>query len=252
MTTDTLTTRTQVAPRPPQWLRVARWLMGANLFLMACAWTLAVVVIVVVLFAVSRATVPGMSAAGVSHHGMLWFPFSIAVMLTVSYLPLHVANGMTRASFAKASVLVNLVVGALNATVTILALLLEREIYHRLGWFHGETQDSGLEVLHAGVLPYGVGLALMFTSGMLSGLLVGAVYYRMGGWWGTIALPLSLAPLLVTSLIGLDRETQWTPWSVTLGELVPTHNLYAVLVLAASAVAFHLLTRRLPISNSKA
>lgn len=251
MSTDTATTLTGAAPRRPQWLRVARWLLRANVSLMAWAWVIGAVVIVVVLFAVSRATVPSMSAAAISHHGLLWFPFSIAIMLTVAYLPFHVANGMTRSSFVKASVLVNLAVGVLNAVVTSLGLVLERSAYDRLGWFHGGADEATLEVLRGGVLAYGVGLALMFASGMLSGLLVGAVYYRTSAWWGTIALPLTLAPILVTSLVGLHPETQWTPWSITLADWLPTSNLFAVLVLTASAVAFHLLIRRIPISTSK-
>lgn len=252
MTTDTAPTHTQTASRRPQWLRVARWLLRAHVSLMAWAWTIAVVVIVVVLFIVSRGTVPAMSAAAVSHHGLLWFPFSIAIMLTVAYLPFHVANGMTRASFIKASVLVNLAVGVLNAVVTTLGLVVERWAYGRLGWFHGDPDDTTVEVLGSGVLAYGAGLALMFASGMLSGLLIGAVYYRTSAWWGTFALPLTLAPIVVTSLVGLDPETQWTPWSITLADWVPTHNLYAVAVLAVSAVAVHLLIRRVPLSTSKA
>ena len=42
---------------------------------------------------------------------------------------------------------------------------------------------------------------LTFVVAYLSGLLVGITYQRAGGWWGTLALPLTVGPILVVSAL---------------------------------------------------
>lgn len=252
MTTDTLDQTTRTARRRPQWVRVAGWQLQTGIFLMLWAWGIITVLVVAILAIVGQSVTVELSGFAISHHGLLWFPFSIAIMLTVTYLPLHVANGMTRGSFIKAALLGNVLIGVLNAAFTMVALLVEREVFHRLGWFHGSTDTDGVEVLDGGALTYGVGLTLLFVSGMLSGLLVGVAYYRAGGWWGTLALPLTLLPIAVTSLVGLVEESQWTPWDISFASWWPAGELFTVAVLLAAAAVFALLVRRIPIDTRKA
>ncbi|GAA1144910.1 hypothetical protein [Ornithinicoccus hortensis] len=249
MTTGTLDQSTRTTRRPAQWLRVARWQLETGVFLMLWAWGLITVLVVAVLAIVGQSVHVVVSGFAISHHGLLWFPFSIAIMVTVTYLPLHVGSGMTRSSFIKAALLGNVLIGVLNAAFTMVGLLIEREIYHRLGWFHGSTNAKGVEVLDGGALTYGIGLTLLFVSGMLSGLLVGVAYYRAGGWWGTLTLPLTLLPIAVTSLIGLVDDSQWSPWDVSFAASWPASELFTGAVLIAAAAVFALLVRRIPIDT---
>lgn len=252
MTTDILDQTTRTTRRRPQWLRVAGWQLQTGIYLMAWAWGIITVLVIGILAVVGRSVNVELSGFAMSHHGLLWFPFSIAIMLTVTYLPLHVANGMTRGSFIKAALLCNVLIGVLNAAFSMVGLLIERGVYHRVGWFHGSTNTDGVEVLDGGVLTYGLGLALLYVSGMLSGLLVGVAYYRAGGWWGTIALPLALLPLAVTSLVGLADGSQWSPWDVSFASWWPGGELLTGAVLLAAVGAFALLVRRIPIDTRKA
>src|SRR5690606_11721461 len=138
--------------------------------------------------------------------------------------------------------------GVGSALIATAALLVEERLYGSLGWVHGDTfSGRDLGVFHDGVLTYFVGLALIFTAGQLSGSLVGIVYYRWGGWLGTLLLPLTLAPLAAIGFLALDQDSQWTPWDISAssawGEVLGT------LILVASAVAFHLIARTTPIAT---
>lgn len=251
--TATSTAAAATTRRTPQWLSAFGYLSGAYVYMLTLwFWALVLPVVAIILFIVSR-NVDQVTSSGVafSHHGALWFPFSIAIILSVTYLPIHVANGMTRRSFTRAALLVNVVVGVLNAVITTLALLVEREIYDRLGWVHGGTDGSGVPVLDGGVLTYGLGLVLLFTAGQVSGSLVGISYYRLGGWVGTLALPLSLLPLGAVGLLGLTRSAQWAPWGWT-ADIAPWGTVLAVAILLAAAGVFHLLVRDVPIDSKKA
>lgn len=253
----TATTPTTTAPattrRTPQWLSAFGYLLSAYVYMLTLwFWAIALPVIAIIMFIISQ-NVDQVTSSGVafSHHGALWFPFSIAIILSVTYLPTHVANGMTRRSFSQAALVVSLFVGVLNGTIATVALLVEREIYRSLGWFHGRGDGSDVELFHGGVLTYGFGLALLFVAGQLSGALVGIAYYRLGGWTGTLALPLCLLPLGAVGLFGLGREGQWNPWGWT-ADLAPWGTVAAIGVLVAAAVSFHLLVRNVSIDTKKA
>lgn len=247
MTTTTRTARP--TRRAPQWRRSAAWQLGVYAYLMAWAWAIALVVVVAVLAIVSRSVDVEMSAVAFSHHAFLWFPFSIAIMVTTSLLTTHVAAGMTRASFIKGAIIAAVTTGVGNAVVATTLLVTERWVYDRLGWVHG-SGDVGRTVLQDGALRYGAGLALLFSAGMLSGLLVGICFYRLGGLGGILALPLALSPILLTGWVGMPSDDQWTAWGNAPGSM-PSHPLLGVLVLAAAAAAYHLLVRRVPIAKKE-
>lgn len=246
----TTTTRTaHPTRRAPQWQRSAVWQLGVYAYLMAWAWAIAVVVVVVILAIVSRSVNIELSGVAFSHHAFLWFPFSIAIMVTTSLLTTHVAAGMTRASFIKGAIIAAVATGIGNAVVATLLLVAESAVYDRLGWVHG-SDDAGRAVLQDGALAYAVGLALLFSAGMVSGLLVGVCFYRFGGLGGILALPLALSPILLTGWLGMPGDDQWTAWGTAPGG-VPTHPLLGVLVLAVAATAYHLLVRRVPIAKKE-
>lgn len=234
-------------PRPP-WRTAAAWMLRTQSYLAVWFWAVAVVTITGILAVVGRFTDVQMSAVQYAYHGGLWFPFGISIVLVAGFLTVHVALGMTRRSFVRGALVVAVATGLLYAAVLILLLVLERGIYDRLGWVPGVSDGSSAEVLDGGVWTTLWGTAAMFVAGTISGLLVGAAYYRWGGWWGTLLLPLTLAPILLTSVLGLDRHTQLTPWDLTWEVLGPARPLLVLLVPVLGGLAFHLLTRRIPIA----
>lgn len=246
----TLTAAPATRRSRPQWLSALRHLLSGYVYMLTLwFWAIALPVVAIIMFVVGQ-NVDQVISSGVAftHHGALWFPFSIAIILSVTYLPIHVANGMTRRSFTRAALAVNLIVGVLNAVIATAALLVEREIYDALGWVHGRNDGSGIPVFDGGVATYALGLAILFVAGMFSGALVGAAYYRLGAWAGTIALPLCLLPLGAVGLLGLGAGVQWTPWGWT-ADIGPWGTIAALLTLVAAAGAFHVLVRDIPIDS---
>lgn len=243
--------RSTSTTRRPQWIRTCGWLLTRTLYLMLWGWAIAIVLVTVTLAIVSRYVGIEMSGFAFSHQGMLWYPFALAIIFTTMYLPSHVTNGMTRRSFIQATIVVNIVVGTANAAFSMVALLVERAIYHQLGWFQGHTDGKGADLLASGAATYGLGLVLLFVGGMISGALVGITYHRFGVP-ATFLLPLTLAPIIGTSLLGLNASTQWTPWDFAfLGEWQGS-ALLGVLILAAGCAFFALVARRIPIDTRKA
>ncbi len=235
-------------PVRPQWIRALRWQMARLSPLLLAGWAALIASLVVVLATLSLVADEVMvSAMSIAVHVLLWFPFSVAIIIAVSHLPVHVAGGMTRQSFTRAALVWTALIAVANSVVSIVLIVIERAAYERLGWVHAPTDGAGAAVLEGGPLLYGLGLALLFSSGMLSGLLAGTTYYRFGGWWGILALPLTLSPIFITSAFALNPETQWTPWDLTVPGPVQGNSLVALVVLALAAAAFALLVRRIPI-----
>lgn len=246
------------APAPtrtmrPQWVRVTGWLLGAYLVLMAWLWGTLVVAAVAIMAVISRFHDVEMSALQFAQHGVIWFPFSLAIIFTSTYLAVHVAAGMTRRSFTIASLVAALVVGVGNAVVNVAVLLLERTVYRSLGWFHGVADSEGTrEVLAGGVVSYTTGLVGLLTAAMVSGTLLALVYYRYGGWVGTLTLPLTLSPLALSGLFPLQAERTWSPWYISEWSVGAVGQVVALLVIVAAAAAVVLIARRIPIAPKEA
>lgn len=239
-------------PTHPQWIRALRWQTARLAPLLLVGWAVlivnAVVIVAIVSLFVDQVVVSAMSIAV---HVLLWFPFSVAIIIAISHLPVHVAGGMTRRSFIRAALVWTVLIAMANAAVSIGLFIIERAAYKQLGWVHAPTDGAETAVLEGGPLLYGLGLALLFASGMLSGLLAGTTYYRFGGWWGTLALPLTLSPILITSTFALNPESQWTPWDLALPGPVQGNTFVALGALVLAAAAFALLVRRIPIHTKK-
>lgn len=247
-TTTAPTSTTTPRSRRPQWVRSATYQASIYGYMMIWFWAIALPVVAIVMAIVSRTTEISASGMMFTHHAALWFPFSIGIAVTAVYLPLHVANGMTRRSFARAAVVAAIGIGLVNALVTIAALLVEEQIYGQLGWVHG-VMDGDVAVFSDGVLPYLINLVLLFSAGQLSGLLIGLAYYRAGGWVGTLTLPLTLSPIAAVTLLSLGDAVQWQPFGVTLdwsfGAAV------VLLVQVAAVLAILLIARNLPLATNK-
>ena len=101
-----LTTPTSTTTGSPQWRRAFGYLLSGHVYMLTLwFWAIAIPVVAIVMFIVGQYVDPvTMSAMAFTHHAALWFPFSIAIILAVTYLPIHVANGMTRRSFSQAAI----------------------------------------------------------------------------------------------------------------------------------------------------
>lgn len=247
--TSTAPSTISATPRSPQWRRATRIMLRIGLEHAAWAWALAIVVVAAILFTISRFIEPQMSAVQFTYHAALWYQFAMVITAFMSYAGAHVANGLTRRSFIRATLIVAGATAIAYAAVITLLLLVEERIYRQLGWYHGLSNIDG-EVLASGTWPYVWGALLIFAVGNLSGLLVAASYYRLGGWWGTVCLPLTLAPLLLVSVFAMDHEVQWTPWDLTTGVLGAASSVLAAGVIAAGVYAYYRLVRSMPISTS--
>lgn len=182
-----------------------------------------------------------------SRQGGVWFPFAQAIGIVVGYLRVHVAAGMTRRTFARATLLVGVGTGVAYAAVLTLLTVVERALHHAAGW-GWRVADAGLadETSATGLLT--AELLLSFVVGNLSGLLVGAVYQRGGGWWGTLTLPLTVGPVAAVVALLSARGTA-VPAHLTWAQAAPT-LLAATLVVVATAAAYVAVVTRTPIRRA--
>ncbi|WP_448058765.1 hypothetical protein [Cellulomonas hominis] len=175
--------------------RTVRHLLAVHLVLSAWFWGIGVVVLAAVVVVVDRFGSIQTSMVQYAQQASMWFPFSLAVLTVSTALAPHVAAGMTRRSFAWATVTVAVVQGVAYAAVTGVLLAVEGLVYRAQGWPH--TVEDSLLGWDGDGARIAVHYLVLLVLAPLSGLLVGVVYYRAGGWWGTIALPFTAGPLLL-------------------------------------------------------
>lgn len=233
--------------RAAQWQRSSWILLRTHLARAGWFLLLAVVASAAIIFAVSRFITPQMSALQFTFQGVLWFQFAMMITVFFGYADAHVANGMTRRSFTVGSLVAAFGAALSYGLMISLLLVAEGWIYGRLGWLHG-LSDERVEVLASGLWPYVWGAIVLFFVADLSGLLVSATYHRIGGWWGTLCLPLTMAPLLLVSTLVLDRRTQWTLWDLTTDVFGDARPVLAMVVIAVSTLVYFALLRRMPIA----
>lgn len=249
--TGTNTPVTTAARRPPQWLRSAKWLLGVQGWVMGWFVVIGLLSTAVIVSIIARYTDLRLSAVSMGQHAGIWIPFSISIILIATHLTVHVAAGMTRRSFSIGALITAVLTGLGYAVMFTVLLVGERWLYGEFGWRHGSASHEGL-VFDPGALTVAGGLALLFTAGAISGLLVGILYYRLGGWYGTLTLPVGLAPLVVVTLLSLDPETQFTPWDVPLLLNPSARPVLGLATLVLAAGLFHLIIRRTPIAAKEA
>ncbi|UFU04145.1 hypothetical protein LQF12_06040 [Ruania suaedae] len=224
-------TETQ-ARRAPQWLRVAghmsRGLVPNTLWF----WGLCLVLGAAAIWILQRfADGPPFSIMSLLRYGLIWYPFSAALILITLMLGIHVAAGQTRRSFLIASLLSWAGYAIVNGLVLAVVTAIERQVYDDFGWAHRSTSEGDLPALvpSLGIYP------LIVIAGAVSGMLVGLAYYRFGPWI-TLALPLTSAPAVMATALATSP--------------VPLAGIAVATVLAAVAVV--LLGRRAPIRTTTA
>lgn len=238
MSATTRTAATTAAPvravRPVR--HTMRWLLRQHL--QGLLWTAGILALVVpsATATVNHYADVDISIVQFARQAFIWFPFSMAIITTTAFLNVHVAAGATRRVLSAASLLTGVVTGLGYMVLMTVALQVERAVYGARGWTQQITESAPAfeDTSQVGLMV--VDLSLAFVAAQVAGLLVGIVYYRLGGWWGTLALPLTVGPLLVS--LGLLGTGLLDPLS-TLAR-VPI----AVAVLALAALAYHLLLTR--------
>ncbi len=172
--------------------------LGVAVYLAGWYWAIALVVLLAATLIVWRVNGSvDVSVVAYARQSAIWFPFSQAILLIAALLRVHVAAGMTRRTFVRAS-LITAVSTGLGYTLVLSALLVvERALHAAVGW-DAEILEQGFE-LTGRDFPAMVGeLAPALVLANLCGLLVGVVYHRLGGWWGTVTLPLTVLPIVAT------------------------------------------------------
>lgn len=240
-----MTTSTRVTRRRGPVVHTVRRLGRVNLVLLAWFWV-AVVPVVVVLSLVLARIEGELDAAVVLYmrQGAIWFPFAQAIILVAAFLRPHVAAGMTRRTFARATLVVAVGTGVAYAVVLVALAAVERALHHAAGW-GWRVADAGLadEASPAGLLL--TELVLLCVAANVAGLLVGIVYQRVGGWWGTLALPLTAGPvLLVPALLNgfSPSPAGRDSWAAAAPGV-----LACLLVIALLAAAHTAVTARVPV-----
>jgi len=138
-------------------------------------------------------------------NGPGWFLLGMGAAAASQYLPVLVAQGVTRGRFAVATALA-LAAGAVVLGVVIaLGFLVEGWLYARSGWEYelhqGHIFDSLTQVPLV-VAEYSVRFLLFGVVGML----IGYGYYRLGGWWGTLLLLFTGVVPLAFGIILLNQQ----------------------------------------------
>ena len=234
-------TRPAPARRRSPVARTVGQFLGVQLYLGAWLWGVVVVIAVVLAVVFDRVEQVEGSVWETLDQGPKWFLFSMAILVVAGFFPAHVANGMTRRSFTAALAVTMAVTSAAYAVVVAIGYLVERAIFVPRGWpvtvraehLFTRTDQVGLIATESLVV------LLVYAA---SGMAVGAAYYRAGGWWGTLTLPLTVGPVFLAELAvgsgwigtGLDEVLGSPRPSAGLGVLV---CLLLAAVLGAASLA---------------
>ncbi len=240
-TPTSITTPTVTGPgRARVLLRVVRPTLRVQAPVWAWFWGLMAAVAVVLTGTPERYDPDAPGVWGALDTVPRWFAFSLLLAHVASATAPHVASGLTRRAFARLLGLLSLLTAVVAAVVWTVGLTVENALTGRPAV--GVAALGPLVGEHAGaILCYSV-----------TGALVGAVYYRGGAWWGTLTLPLTVAPAIVTEA--------WTSsgWQGAVGRAVglppappPLALLVPVLVSLALLVAVDAVLRRAAIRPAR-
>src|SRR5690606_24801112 len=122
----------------------------------------------------------------------IWFPFSMGITTFAALHGPHIAAGMTRRAFARGTLLAVAVLAVAYAAVMAVLFAVEGVVYEANGWHQVISDDAWFPIPPTNPLVVGLWQLVVTLTAEVSGLLVAAVYQRLGGWWGTLALPLTV------------------------------------------------------------
>jgi hypothetical protein len=211
-------------------------------------WVLVAVLVVGITLVIAAVSDVRVSVLFYARQSGIWFPFSVLIAIAASYPPVHTAQGMTRRSYVRGALAAAVVLAVAFAGTMTLALAAERAWYGAMGWLW--RLEEGWFIPEAQLGAIFVAYLSTFLVAYLSGLLVGTVYAAAGGWWGTLTLPLTVAPVLAVIAV-VDGSSSWVPFAGAFGagpdDPVPSAlvALTAAVLALALAAAFHgIATRR--------
>jgi len=226
----------------------ASWLLGMNVYLAAWFWGMAIVVVTAAIVVITVVGEVNMSIMAFARQGAVWFPFSVLIAITAAYLPVHVAAGLTRRSLALGSLVAAFGTALVYSAAYCGLMLVERAVFGALDWQWRIFDDVPLASTDMATML--VSTVLLLVVADVSGLLVGISYQRLGGWWGTLALPLTAGPVVLAFAI---FEVDAGPFSTSewFGGARPllVASLATLLIAGAMAFAFDRLTRGASVPN---
>ncbi len=234
----------------PQWLYTASWLLRMQA--RVAAWVFGVILVLgaIVLAVVAWRVGPITYAASqFVVQSILWTSFGSTIGFFASYVTPHIANGRTRGTLAQGVLMASLVTSAGYTVGFAILRIFEEWVYGQFGWTPALLEDDVSYINDPASMFLGLFLLLLATQ--ICAYLIGVVYYRWGGWIGTLSLPLTVSAMAVTGGLALDPTTQWTPWGAWLHE-PQFRPLVALVAIAAAVTMFVLFSRRMPVKTKAA
>lgn len=187
-----------------------------------------------------------------SAYGTRYFPLSLGIMLAPAYLPICVASGMTRRSFAIAAGIVVMAIAFGMALLEAAGYAVEYGLFQAAG---GVQDFQSPHLFSDGLDVFWILLEVTITVGanVMAGYLIGAAYYRWGWFGPTLALPLLVAPTLAVEALmsvgwpgGLMIDT-WGIERAPLAVVIPG----SLAIIALNWWIATLITRTMPIRARK-
>lgn len=211
-------------------------------------WAIVLVATFAVPFVVQHFGGTPLSIFSTSAQGPRWYLFVMLLVVTLASLRPSVAHGMTRRSFARQVTAAGLLAAVGYGLLAGVTQSVESALFDQQGWVHASTY--GLRPVPDG--PWAlvaVDHVVVLATFAVSGVAVGAVYLRWGGWIGTLALPLTVGPALAVP--GLVAHVEPIELGNALDSLAyPLGLALALAICVALALAAQLALRGARVSPS--
>lgn len=131
-----------------------------------------------------------------------WFLFVIGIMLATVNLPVLVAHGITRRLFARGALVFAVASSAAFSVLMLMGFVVERAVYSANGMMAAIDDYPLAKVSDAGRFYVEITLAgLLF---LLSGWVIGLLFYRLRVWLALLALPVVTLPVIGGIAMGVS------------------------------------------------
>src|SRR5690606_33637236 len=172
-----------------------------------------------------------------------WFIFVMATIVIAEGFGPHVAHGLTRRTMITQSIAGFAVVSAVFGLASLAVTRVEAWFYAEHGW--QLTTVYGQHPVPTEPWPLvALDHAVLIAVFAFSGLAVRAVYVRWRGWIGTLALPLTVGPVLLASAALPHVDSTDLSAVLSLDDLPYVAGLAIALAVAAFFAAVAHLTLR--------
>jgi hypothetical protein len=164
-----------------------------------------------------------------------WFLFVMGIMWATTNLPVLVANGVTRRRFFGGAMLFGLASSVVFTLMVTIGFAIERQLFADRGLLAADypLNTAGDFARYTGEM------TLILMGFILTGWVVGLLFYRLRPWTALLLLPLAMLPVIVGVFGGSTSPISLSP-------------LLALATVAAAALAAYLLVRAVPIRAKKA